>query len=100
MADYQHERSSYVAVTIAYIVCHHHSTITRFENKNQATNDVKDLPRSRRPPKHLLGKIKVGQKETHCKQYNPKERSRAVAIQETLNKQLFEIDSSLLVIVR
>ena len=50
MADNQHEGSRYVAVTIARIVGHHHSTISRFENKYQVTNDVKDLPRSRRPP--------------------------------------------------
>ena len=50
MADYQHGRSMYVAVTIAHIVGHHHSTTSCFENKNQATNDVKDLLRSRRPP--------------------------------------------------
>ena len=53
MADNQHERSRYVAVTTARIVGHHHSTISRFENKNQSTNDAKDdvvLPRSRRPP--------------------------------------------------
>ena len=50
MADYQHERSRDVAETTARIFGHHHSTISRFENKNQATNDVKDLPRSRRPP--------------------------------------------------
>ena len=51
MANYQHEKSRNVTVTTARIVCHHQSTISRFENKNQAINDVKDLPRSRRPHK-------------------------------------------------
>lgn len=50
MADYQHKRSRDVAVTTARIVGHHHSTISRFENKNQAINDIKDYPRSKRPP--------------------------------------------------
>ena len=50
MADYQQERIKNVAVTTARIFGHHHSTISRFENKNQAINDVKDYPRSKRPP--------------------------------------------------
>ena len=50
MADYQHERGRNVAVTIARIVGHHFSTISRLENKNQAIHDIKDYPRPKRPP--------------------------------------------------
>ncbi|XP_063436792.1 fucolectin-1-like [Mytilus trossulus] len=50
MADNQHEGSRYVAATIARNVGRHPSSISRFENKNQARSDVKDLPWSKRPP--------------------------------------------------
>ena len=57
MADYHHKRSRYITVTIARIVGHHHSTISRFEIKNQTQTMLKTF-RDQGDPYHLLGKIK------------------------------------------